>query len=320
MLIDVVIPAFNAHSTIENTIISIINQTIHDKVKIIIINDAGNDYKDIVKKYESLIEIEEVSLEENGGPGLARAKGLDVSTAPYITFIDADDIYIDSLFFDGATNFLEGDLNCIEVAGYFLEQYQDKRAAWHKHENDTTWVFGKIYRVSNLRKKGITFSELRSNEDLEFNLKVLLTTEGEEYIKFLDKYVYLWKFKEDSITRTNDFAYSYNEGLIGGLHAKDKAYEFSKMAEHPMPKIILDEVFYMYDNYNSIVANRPNRIDWIQEYINEASKFYKKWCKVIFENTAPEDIAYLFNSRSTERSKYIIPLITFNEFIRVISG
>jgi hypothetical protein len=34
-------------------------------------------------------------------------------------------------------------------------------------------VFGKVYRLGFLKKHNIQFSELRSNEDLEFNTKVV---------------------------------------------------------------------------------------------------------------------------------------------------
>jgi hypothetical protein len=34
------------------------------------------------------------------------------------------------------------------------------------------WVFGKIYRRIFWQRKGINFSDLRSNEDLELNTKI----------------------------------------------------------------------------------------------------------------------------------------------------
>jgi glycosyltransferase involved in cell wall biosynthesis len=94
-LISVVIPMYNAESTIEQSIQSVLNQK-YDCVKEIIVVDDGstdNGYE-IVKKL-SLDEPRIVLItKENGGVSSARNVGLKVATGDYIAFLDSDDAWL----------------------------------------------------------------------------------------------------------------------------------------------------------------------------------------------------------------------------------
>ena len=57
-MIDIIIPAYNNHKTIEKTLLSISYQTISDKLNVYLVNDkSDNDYHDIVNKYSKYIKI-----------------------------------------------------------------------------------------------------------------------------------------------------------------------------------------------------------------------------------------------------------------------
>jgi glycosyltransferase involved in cell wall biosynthesis len=76
--ITVVIPAYNAHETIERTLYSIVNQSMAEQVQVIIVNDKSKKgYEYIAKRFNKLIDIDIINMEENGGPGVARQQGLD---------------------------------------------------------------------------------------------------------------------------------------------------------------------------------------------------------------------------------------------------
>ena len=60
-MIDVIIPAYNSHSTITRTLSSIAMQLNKDEIKVTIVNDGGNDYKEIVKIFEPLLDIQDPS-------------------------------------------------------------------------------------------------------------------------------------------------------------------------------------------------------------------------------------------------------------------
>lgn len=315
-LVTVVIPAYNAHKTIEQTIYSIINQTMASKLKVLIVNDTSKkNYNAVVKKYQKLIDIDVIDLAVNGGPGVARQKGLEACQTPYITFIDADDIFIDSLFLDGVVRYMQQDKNCVNVNVMFLEEYGEE-SKWNKHDNDTTWVFGKVYQVDYLRRNNIGFSNLRANEDLEFNLKVYLRQQENEYTHFVnDKQAYLWRIKEDSITRVNDREYSYHHGLIGAIEAKINVFNFTGINKERANKMAASELPYLYNKYISIIHDRPDKQEWLEAVFQTMVKFYHKYAKSTWLSLHKDEQAYLYNQRNLRNVQHIIPPITFGEFI-----
>jgi glycosyltransferase involved in cell wall biosynthesis len=104
-MINIIIPAYNAHETIEKTIASIAVQTISDQIEIILVDDASNNgYEEIIKKFEKLIKIKYIKHKVNLGVGFARQTGLDAVDKPYFGFADSDDFYTDAFAFEKMLN------------------------------------------------------------------------------------------------------------------------------------------------------------------------------------------------------------------------
>jgi glycosyltransferase involved in cell wall biosynthesis len=316
-MIDIIIPAYNAHNTIIKTLFSIANQTVKDQINVIIINDNSyNDYSEAITRFKDLLNIKEIILQKNGGPGVARQIGIDNSNSPFIMFIDADDILIDALAVDGILKFMDSDPNCAMVSANFLEQVSFGELV--SHENDLVWMFGKIYRRSILNDRNIKFSTLRSNEDLEFNTKFKLSLKDKEYIYYLrDKFIYLWQFKEDSITRKNNFEYSYHTGLIGSIDAKMNVFKSINLLKDPKTeKEIQMLVVDLFNEYNQLLVERPNEKKWIENVENKISEFWKKFGKKEFEKISSEEKIFIYSQAMTRIS--VIPKITFDNFIKII--
>lgn len=90
----VIIPVYNTEEYIQETLNSIINQTLGFKdIQVILINDGSVDNSDfILTKYKNLYpnNITYIS-KENGGVSVARNLGLKYARGKYINFIDSDD-------------------------------------------------------------------------------------------------------------------------------------------------------------------------------------------------------------------------------------
>jgi glycosyltransferase involved in cell wall biosynthesis len=86
--ISVIIPAFNAETTIGAAISSVLNQT--DKPDEVIIVDDGSTDKttDIVYKYSNDVKL---IHQKNQGAGVARQTGTVAAISDYIAYLDADD-------------------------------------------------------------------------------------------------------------------------------------------------------------------------------------------------------------------------------------
>ena len=92
--VDIILPTYNCESYIEETIKSIIDQTLKNW-KLIIIDDASND--STVKLIKSHLKDKRITLKilkKNKGQGFCRNLAIRYSTSNYVAFIDSDDIWL----------------------------------------------------------------------------------------------------------------------------------------------------------------------------------------------------------------------------------
>ena len=90
--ISVIIPVYNAGSSIGNAVESLLAQS-YDALEVILVDDGSKDGSAAV--CDSLADAHEcirVLHKENGGVSSARNAGLDAATGEYVMFLDADDI------------------------------------------------------------------------------------------------------------------------------------------------------------------------------------------------------------------------------------
>ncbi len=95
-LFSIIIPIYNVEDYLEETIESIINQTLNFEkhVQVILVNDGSPDNSEEIclhyqKKYPSNILYVK---KENGGVSSARNKGIEYATGEIVNFLDSDDI------------------------------------------------------------------------------------------------------------------------------------------------------------------------------------------------------------------------------------
>jgi glycosyltransferase involved in cell wall biosynthesis len=319
-MIDVIIPAYNAHKTIGKTIESIIGQTIKDKAKITIVNDKSEkNYKDFVDKYKSEIEIQEIELKQNSGPGVARRVGQESTNNPYITFIDADDVFSDMLFFQGTLEALENNKNVVIVIADFLEEVEPLK--YQIHQKDGVWMFGKMYRREFLSRNKITFTDARSNEDTEFNLKTRMLLNNQEQIYYIEnKPVYIWKYQENSITKINNFEYSYHQGTKGAIEVRTRVLSMPNINQENAKFEKASFSFIMYTNFNSIVNNRPKEIEWLKDVFEAMVEFWHTHGKKIHVLIPNYEKSVLFNEALQSHKDAGIPKITWEQFVEFLDN
>jgi len=92
-LVSVVIPAFNAEATINDTLTSVRNQT-HRNLEIIVVDDGSTDNtRSIVEEHASVDLRVTLISRENAGVAAARNIGWKCARSEYIAFVDADDLW-----------------------------------------------------------------------------------------------------------------------------------------------------------------------------------------------------------------------------------
>lgn len=93
VLVSVIMPVFNAEGTLEETILSVLNQE-SVCLELLIIDDGSTDgSKEIAAKYAQYDSRVSHVVQENLGAAAARNRGIQLATGEYIAPIDADDLW-----------------------------------------------------------------------------------------------------------------------------------------------------------------------------------------------------------------------------------
>jgi len=98
--ISVVIPLYNASTTIKNCILSVV-QTGYPLLEVIVVDDVSTDESprlvaDLCQKYPEIIKL--IRLEINSGPAKARNVGAVNAKGDYLFFLDSDTVALPDIF------------------------------------------------------------------------------------------------------------------------------------------------------------------------------------------------------------------------------
>ena len=326
--ITVGIPAYHAQSHICNALASIKIQSIVDEISVIIAKDDPNDDYEFVKTQFPDLDITILECEKNTGPGLARQRALDACKTDWITFIDADDIFVSAFALENLYRNI--DQASIEVMGTFLQEVTDNPSIRAISINHAThpWVFGRLYYVRFLRDNNVRFSELRAMEDGEFNTKIRLITEGTQlYIKQVETDVYLWKVgSEHSITRIgvdeNGIPqYNYDLCAVGAVTAAINAVNFARELNPfngNINKYILETMLNCYFTYIECVEKKPV---FAEQCFFNAKRFYHACYKQIESQISEKILINFYTTQLAAKGQDligIIPQVTWFDFLEAV--
>lgn len=187
----VIIPLYNKEKYVENALLSILNQKFSD-FEIIIVNDGSTD-KSVSKVKPFLTEnIRLIEHDKNKGLSAARNTGIKNSTASYIAFLDADDLWLPTFLeaiYYLITTFSEARIFATNI----IEVYSNKNMAY---DNSSIYIgvnsksivnFFKAnlkqgiysacsvcYHKSVFETVGFYNENIDFSEDLDFNIRVNL--------------------------------------------------------------------------------------------------------------------------------------------------
>ncbi len=120
-LVSIIIPCYNAEKWIGKCIDSALSQT-YSPVEVIVVDDGSTDTSlSIIEKYGK--QIKWISY-TNGGPSVARNRGIQISKGKYIQFIDADD-YISPMKIKDQIEFLKTSDKDIVYGDWCCQIYDD---------------------------------------------------------------------------------------------------------------------------------------------------------------------------------------------------
>lgn len=328
--ITVGIPAFKAQDHIEDCLSSINIQTVRDMVEVVIASDNPEDNYEYLKDKFPKLAIKTVPCEKNTGPGLARQRALDNSTTDWITFIDADDVFMTPFSLEQLTRAVQPQV--IEVQGPFYQEVRDNPQVRSVPRNDVghPWVFGRLYNTKFLKEMKIEFSELRAMEDGEFNWKIRMSIEGSPLrINVINDPVYLWRVgSEHSITRIGVDEkgipqYNFDLCQIGATQASIRAIKFCREKNPFNGGITRFATEMMIGHYFTYVECLERKPVFAEQNLFNAKRFYHEAYKEIEHLISDNVVKDMYTMQYAGHSQQligIIPQISFNEFFNKVKN
>lgn len=269
------------------------------RVEVILANDGGNPAR-LDDTFLSMfgLDIRQIFLDENRGPGVARQAGLDAATGDYVMFCDADDTLHNVGVLDTLIQEAESNVPDI-ITSEWLEEIALPSGGYRyiKHRLENTWMHGKLFRRKFLRQNNIRFHDaLRVHEDSYFlGIAAALSKRNSH----LPATTYVWRFRPDSITRRNGGIYTF-EAFPAFIEACCMSHQdIGNLAPATMEYKIVQFALYVYFYLQRPEWSRPEILP-----LREASEktfaemmtpFWRWW-----DNAPKERITAIYNE---ERQK-----------------
>lgn len=171
----------------------------HD-VGVIIVNDGTDVHlsDELFKRYSFPIEYH---CREHQGVSATRNAALDLATADYVMFCDADDMFFNACGMHIIFREMEGN-GFDSLVSAFAEESRHpvtKEPVYINHDMDSTFVHGKVHRRQYLLDNHIRWNEkLTIHEDSYFNC---LCQRLAKELKYSRTAFYLWKWRDASVCR-----------------------------------------------------------------------------------------------------------------------
>lgn len=243
-LFSVVIPVYKVEDYVEETIQSVLQQTIgfEKHIQMILVNDGSPDNSGVVcEKYRDLYPENILYIEqENRGVSAARNNGLQYATGKYINFLDSDDKWEPDAFEKGLALFNKYGQQ-IDVVAYRLKYFEARTGLSHplnyKFDND------RIVDIINeptalqmhaasclIRRSAIQVlfqSQLKYGEDALFINQIIL--EKKKYAMLASAhYLYRKRFSESSAIDTSHYRIEFYRQTLTNFHDVMIAYSQEK--------------------------------------------------------------------------------------------
>jgi|GEM_PF-1109319 glycosyltransferase involved in cell wall biosynthesis/polysaccharide pyruvyl transferase WcaK-like protein len=132
-LVSVIVPTYNRPDMLKEALTSVLSQT-YQNFEVIVVNDAGDDVKDVIDSLNKEGKIIYLQHKENRGLSAARNTGIKAAKGKYIAYLDDDDIYY--------PNHLETLVNFLENSDY-KAAYTDSYHAFQEWITDRYVTVGK---------------------------------------------------------------------------------------------------------------------------------------------------------------------------------
>ena len=315
MKVDIIIPAYNCHSTINRALASCAMQKLDegDTFTVTIVDDASeHGYQEYAEYWSAVMDVQLVNKKENAGCGQARQSGVDYTEGDYIMFLDADDTLASPV----AVRTLLREMkkgNYDLVMGDFIEE--TPKGTFVMHGENYVWCHGKMYKRRMLDRFLLRFNLTRGNEDVGFHSVLRNLTDN---IKYVPQVVYMWENCYGSLVRGDSVGYRCGYGWRDFI--ENMAWAAEELNKRKVNKaLIRDLVAYatcrIYLQFEEARAELPSENDINFKKIKD---FYKRALKpIVLDGGINYELIKetMTQLQAENTSSHIVPKMTLNSFL-----
>ena len=214
--VSVIMPTYNCGAYIEDSIRSVINQTMRDW-ELLVVDDCSTDNTpEVMKLFASDERIRYMKLEKNSGPAGARNYGLDHASGEYIAFLDSDDLWLPDKL-EKQLAFMERQGARISCTAYEAISEQGERLnrvvkPFKKADYDLVLYTGNCLGNSTVVYEREVFAdirvpEIRKRNDFALWLQLL---KKETYAYGMDEIFMQYRVRENSVSSGKKSLFRYH--------------------------------------------------------------------------------------------------------------
>lgn len=319
--ISVIMPVFNVENYIEETLCSLLNQTMIDDIEVIMVDDGSTDNsRFIIDEYASKYDNFHAYHKENEGQGIARNYGLNFAKGEYIHFMDSDDYippkaYENLYKFNHDNDFIVG--NILKFGEFniwenvlFKKAFIDFNGSVRSFRLDEypnmlwdTITCNKLFKKEFLDKFNIRFINKNTYyEDLLFSFEAYINAES---IGFSQNIFYFWRLRKDksSITQKNDDVRNFTDrmGILKiynsmmleyALDNRLKDVVYDKWLKHDLKTSLKKIRNYPGMHYSDLMDGVAEILDFIPNQLRDNLNSY---LKILYEMVDNRDITALLS-------------------------
>lgn len=323
--IDIIIPAYNAWDTLHRCLSSVSMQTSKDLIQVTIINDCDpkGSYQNIIDHFVNEIDIQELILPENKGPGYARQYGIDHTNGKYIMFLDADDTLINSMCVRTLLNYIEEEKASVLYSYFFRE---DENGSLILYNRPNVFLHGKMYSRSFLSKYQIRFNELRLYEDdyfqsiVDFHVQQLNIP-----VAHFEEAVMIYHHSQTGLTQSIPQK-EYSRVMLPAWidNSAELIVALNKNNLFDVHRFEMATIVELFLDYNYIKATDVEFLPTITQHIraffqntqlqNQLSELDRHLCEQIYNDMVFNNDLTLIQGHGVR--DFVLPVITFEEFVQ----
>ena len=274
--ISIIVPVYNQEDTLQRAFDSIKNQSFDfESLEVIFVDDASTDNSvNIIKEFsDNYKNVKSIRLSENSGfAGKPRNVGIENATAPYLMFLDPDDVFLEDACKTLYDNITENDSdiasgnyninrdNKIVRNDWSILKLNDGEFRQAKNINEyfnfilaTPSVWSKIFKREFVLREKLEFLVGVPAQDLVFVSEALLKANG---IRFINKAVVEYMPQATSVTSTRS-----KEVLLGFIESYTKLFHIANDFNRDYAWISYRNLFFWMKQYCLSDLSIKDKID-----------------------------------------------------------